>query len=81
MPMYEYGCKTCAKTFDLLRRMNQSDEGIVCPHCGENHIQRKLSTFAAFTRSSGGSSEPQAVASMGGGCACSSGGSCGCSSN
>lgn len=75
MPMYEYGCTTCASKFDLLRRMDQADTGIICPQCGSNHVQRKLSVFAAHSKDSSG--KVSTVASTGGGC-CSGGGVCGC---
>jgi putative FmdB family regulatory protein len=77
MPMYEYGCNECQASFDRLRRMDQGDEGVVCPRCGNAHVRRKLSVFAAFSKSSGGT---VTAAAGSGGCACSSGGGCGCAS-
>jgi putative FmdB family regulatory protein len=44
--MYEYRCEGCGKKFEQLRRMSEADEGLLCPVCHCNQIQRLLSTFA-----------------------------------
>ena len=46
MPLYEYGCKTCAHQFELLVR---STEVPACPSCHGTALERKLSVFAAHT--------------------------------
>lgn len=51
MPMYEYLCPTCGKSFEKLLPIAQADARHVCPACGGQETQRKLSTFAV----SGGS--------------------------
>ena len=76
MPMYEYGCKTCHGSFDRLRRMDQRDDDVACPHCGDAHVQRKLSVFAAFSKSADGAVAAATPAASGGCC----GGACGCGS-
>lgn len=76
MPMYEYNCPACHSRFDRLRRMDQSDTDLSCPHCKSEQVQRRLSVFAAHSR--GGPAASQAVAApvaSSGGCC---GGSCGC---
>jgi putative FmdB family regulatory protein len=50
MPMYEYGCQACDTRFDLLRRMDQGDTGIVCPRCKSDDVRRRLSVFAPRRR-------------------------------
>ncbi|HEY49964.1 MAG TPA: zinc ribbon domain-containing protein [Dehalococcoidia bacterium] len=65
MPIYEYVCSECGLKFELLRSMNQADQGAPCPRC-KNGARRVLSSFAAFSRGSGGESAP-----VGGGSACS----------
>ena len=50
MPMYEYGCLACNSQFDRLRRMDQDDSEVFCPHCGGEQVERRLSVFAAHTR-------------------------------
>jgi len=46
MPMYEYRCRVCGKTFELLRRMSDSDRDLLCPACRSEQVERLLSTFA-----------------------------------
>jgi putative FmdB family regulatory protein len=46
MPLYEYQCQTCGKSFELLRRMRDVDTGVKCPDCDSDEIERQLSTFA-----------------------------------
>lgn len=62
MPLYEYRCAACAHRFEVLQRLGDDAEGIVCPSCGEAKVLRQLSTFAA--RGSAASSASVA----GGGC-------------
>jgi len=54
MPLYEYQCRDCGKSFELLRRMKEADSGVKCPACDSDEIERRLSTFA--TRGCGASS-------------------------
>ena len=44
MPVYEYYCARCQRTFDLMRPMSRRDEEANCPQCGDGG-QRQLSTF------------------------------------
>ena len=76
MPIYEYACTACERTFEKRRMMSQADAEIDCPACGSAETSRCLSTFAAFSKGSGGS---HAVAGGGGceGCATGQCGSCG----
>ena len=73
MPMYEYRCPSCRKTFELLRPMARSSEPAACPrgHAGAERIVSLVADRAHG--SAGGQFEPS-----GGGCACSAGGACGC---
>ncbi|MBM3151314.1 MAG: zinc ribbon domain-containing protein [Chloroflexi bacterium] len=73
MPIYEYTCEACEKTFEVLRPMSQADEPIPCAVCGGKHTRRKLSVFFA---ESGG----KAVAGTSGGCDCGACSSHDCSS-
>jgi putative FmdB family regulatory protein len=72
MPVYEYHCQNCGKSFEELKRMEDRGSA-VCPECG-GAAEKSLSPFAAVTGS---------CCSSGGdvGCSpgsCCSGGSCGC---
>ena len=73
MPVYEYFCRACGATFELLRPMARSAESATCPR-GHAGAMRTLSVFAAAPR---GSDAPSGRAADGGaGCAC--GGACAC---
>ncbi|GAB4444375.1 MAG: hypothetical protein OHK0015_45630 [Chloroflexi bacterium OHK40] len=74
--MYEYGCQVCNSRFDRLRRMDEDDAGVTCPHCQSAQVQRQLSVFAAHSRgNSQARTEVAAPVASGGGCC---GGGCGC---
>ena len=57
MPLYEYRCADCSKQFEILQRMGESGEGLTCPGCGGEEVQRQLSTFAASTASASTAAE------------------------
>ncbi len=44
MPIYEYECRECRTSFELLMR---SDTRVACPSCESEKVVRKLSIFAA----------------------------------
>jgi putative FmdB family regulatory protein len=56
MPLYEYRCDACGRTFEELRPSSEADAAISCPSCESNRTGRKLSSFAA---SGGSSSSPK----------------------
>lgn len=70
MPMYEYTCKRCAETFEVLTRSSDAPAPI-CPSCG-GEVARQFSTFATVGASRG---MDLPMAGGGGGCC---GGSCAC---
>ena len=76
MPIYEYACAACERTFEKRRMMSKADAQIDCPECGSAETNRCLSRFAAFSKGNGGS---HAVAGSGGceGCRTGQCGSCG----
>jgi putative FmdB family regulatory protein len=45
MPLYEYRCRKCGKSFEMLRRMQDADRDLECPECRSEEIERLLSTF------------------------------------
>lgn len=57
MPIYEYTCQTCKKSFEKLVRSMSASEKIACPACGSEKTERALSVFAVGAdgaKSSGG---------------------------
>ncbi|MBK8034005.1 MAG: zinc ribbon domain-containing protein [Anaerolineae bacterium] len=45
MPIYEYDCPGCGRTFEKRVPMSQAD-AVECPNCGSKYPQRKLSRIA-----------------------------------
>ncbi len=54
MPIYEYACTPCGKTFEelLIRRSDEAD--VRCPGCGSADVARQMSRPAAVGGGSGG---------------------------
>ncbi len=50
MPLYEYRCQHCGKVFEQLRSMERADEGVVCPTCASEEVERLLSAFSSKAR-------------------------------
>ncbi|MFB3917636.1 MAG: zinc ribbon domain-containing protein [Terriglobales bacterium] len=46
MPLYEYQCRNCGKRFEMLRRMQDADRDLRCPHCRSDKVEQVLSSFA-----------------------------------
>lgn len=51
MPMYEYECEKCKKTFTLALSFKEHEEGAVCPECGSKKVTQLISSFIAKTAS------------------------------
>ena len=76
MPLYEYQCASCRKSFEALRSMRDANNPIVCPQCGEYTTERKISMCAAVSKDSSGSHLITSSQGSSGGCGSCSGGSC-----
>ena len=55
MPMYEYRCRKCGERFEMLRRMADADDGLACPECRSDEVDRLLSAFSSGGCGSSGS--------------------------
>ncbi len=83
MPIYEYRCTDCDRSFESFARPGRGDDGAQCPRCGGAHLAREMSTFASRGSSADAAAAGvQAIASSnagrftgGGGCC---GGGCAC---
>jgi putative FmdB family regulatory protein len=73
MPLYEYRCRTCKRTFELLRPMSEAQSLASCPG-GHTDAERVVSLVA---RVRGGDGAETIQSFGGGGCAC-GGAACGC---
>lgn len=50
MPVYDYHCKDCRKTFELVLTLREhDDEKTKCPHCGSRNVQQDAAAFYAVT--------------------------------
>jgi putative FmdB family regulatory protein len=54
MPIYEFQCRKCGKTFEQLMFPSDSDDIAVCPICGENDTCRLMSSFSCGSSGSDG---------------------------
>jgi putative FmdB family regulatory protein len=54
VPLYEYQCQACGRRIEVLQRMGAGADGLSCPVCGSDRLDRSLSTFAS-TGAGGGS--------------------------
>ncbi|MCD6355714.1 MAG: zinc ribbon domain-containing protein [Anaerolineaceae bacterium] len=69
MPLYEYQCSKCNKTFEQIVPFSKAGLIPPCPFCGASETHKKISVAASFASSSSGSSS----VSSGGGCGSSGG--------
>lgn len=46
MPLYVFSCKECNKIYELLIKLADYDEVVVCPECGK--VMMKLITPVMF---------------------------------
>jgi len=58
MPIYEYRCKDCGNSFSRLQKIGASADGVKCPKCAGEKVERLFSSFAS--RSSGDAPPPSA---------------------
>jgi putative FmdB family regulatory protein len=56
MPIYEYICRECRHAFEVLQRIGERGDQLICPACKKVGADRQLSTFAGHaSHGSGGS--------------------------
>jgi putative FmdB family regulatory protein len=66
MPLYEYRCKNCGKSFEKMMRWSEADRSPVCPNCQSQDTQKQISTFASLGSSSGSGTSASSCGSGGG---------------
>lgn len=47
MPVYEYECQSCRKTFEQYLKSAAAEGDVTCPECGAKRVSRIPSVFAA----------------------------------
>jgi putative FmdB family regulatory protein len=70
MPLFEYECAKCRRSFEKLVRSSEAVLTVACPSCGSHKTKKRVSAFAHAVK--GGSSTPKSSGSCGCG-----GGNCG----
>ena len=61
MPLYEYTCSECGKTFETLARVGEEAE---CPGCGSTDTTRKLGRFSVGSGETSGGGCPTGSCSL-----------------
>lgn len=46
MPIYEFKCRKCGNTFDVLFRSRDEKVAVACPECKSTRTRRLMSAFA-----------------------------------
>jgi putative FmdB family regulatory protein len=50
MPVYDYLCKDCKKSFERVLTLHEHDtEKMCCPACGSRNIEQAATAFYAVT--------------------------------
>jgi len=50
MPVYDYICKKCRKSFELILTLREHDKSnIKCPKCGSKNVEQDATAFFAVT--------------------------------
>ncbi len=50
MPVYEFTCRDCQKTFEIVRPVSESSSvNVTCTHCGSAKVERIWSAVYAVT--------------------------------
>ena len=50
MPVYDYVCRDCQKSFERVLTLHEHDsEEMRCPQCGGKNIEQKAAAFYAVT--------------------------------
>jgi putative FmdB family regulatory protein len=76
MPIYEYRCVECDRSFEAFVRNGADDAS--CPECHGSRLTREMSTFAARgSNGDGASAAMNAIAANGGSAGRMTGGGCG----
>ena len=65
MPLYEFQCTACNRTFEELVRAISVVVEVKCPNCGSHQVRRKVSTFASKVSGGGASAAASSCAPSG----------------
>jgi putative FmdB family regulatory protein len=49
MPLYQFFCLECKKTFDTSLSLVDYEEGdVICPHCGSKNVEQRWSALSVI---------------------------------
>jgi putative FmdB family regulatory protein len=77
MPIYDYQCSDCGKSYDVFHKVREVVEDVVCPSCNSAKHVRLISAPAISTKGTGSYLSDAAPSCSDGSCC---GGSCGVNS-
>ena len=49
MPVYDYVCNDCHKTFELILTLRQHEAEAKCPKCGSKNVEQEATAFYTVT--------------------------------
>jgi putative FmdB family regulatory protein len=49
MPVYDYVCNDCHKSFELVLTLTEHETAIKCPKCGSKNVEQEVAAFFAVT--------------------------------
>ena len=75
MPIFEYTCSDCGKTFDDLIRCQDDEKAVVCKKCGSAKVTKLVSRSAVRSSGDDGCGDECEYSATNGGCC--GGGHCG----
>jgi putative FmdB family regulatory protein len=41
MPLYQFNCKKCSKTFEIFLRPSEANRKVPCPYCKSDDVERR----------------------------------------
>ena len=47
MPVYDYVCNDCHKTFELILTLKEHEVDAKCPKCGSKNVEQEATAFYA----------------------------------
>lgn len=75
MPVFDYSCSECGKTYDVYHKVREVVEDVSCPQCGSKK-HKKLFSMASVSMGGSSSHSPSRPPCETGG-ECCGGGACG----
>ncbi|MGA7927891.1 MAG: zinc ribbon domain-containing protein [Candidatus Sulfotelmatobacter sp.] len=49
MPVYDYVCNDCHKTFERILTLKEHEVEAKCPKCGSKNVEQEVTAFYAVT--------------------------------